>query len=75
MSEAAASNVVQLKRREPNYSLQLVTGKVDHTHWWKNLDTKEPANVWWLTGCGESRPATEVEIELWLRLLAAGPPV
>lgn len=47
------------------YTLTLITGQVDHTHWWKNLDVKEPANIWWLTGGGLSRPATEVEVELW----------
>ena len=50
------------------YTLTLVTGPVDRTHWWKNLDRKEPANVWWLTGGGLNRVATDVEIELWQRV-------
>lgn len=47
------------------YRLERCMGLVDRTSWWKNEDRKEPANVWWLTGGGLSRPATDVEVELW----------
>lgn len=47
------------------YKLELVTGEVDRTTWWKDENHKEPAGVWWLTGGGLSRPATDVEIEFW----------
>ena len=63
--------------KEPDavYSLELVTGKVDYTTWWKDCHARGPANVWWLTGKNPktgstftSRPATDVEVELWKRL-------
>jgi hypothetical protein len=56
-----------------NYTLTLITTPLVRTHWWKPSEDycKEPANVWWLTGGGESRLATLVEIELWKRMLAA----
>jgi len=51
-------------RIEP-YRLDLVLGEVDRTTWWKDENRREPANVWWLTGPGVSRPATDIEISLW----------
>lgn len=54
--------------RIEHYTLELATGLVDRTTWWKDENTREPANVWWLTGGGESRLATVVEIDLWTRL-------
>lgn len=55
------------------YKLTLSTGLVPRTTWWKPSEDygKEPANVWWLEGGGLSRPATDVEIELWKTLLEA----
>lgn len=50
------------------YRLELHTGIVDRTTWWKNEDRREPANVWRThgPGCGaDGRPSTDVEIELW----------
>lgn len=57
-------------RMEP-YTLELSTGLVDRTTWWKDENTRVPSGVWWLTGNGESRPATPIEIDLWERLQAA----
>jgi hypothetical protein len=54
-------------KSEP-YKLELVTGKVPRSHWWKNSDTVESADVWWLRGGGLNRPATDVEIELHQRI-------
>jgi hypothetical protein len=59
-----------------HYKLELCEGSVPRTTWWKNDERMEPANVWWLTGerngkVFTSRPATDVEIELWQRLQAA----
>jgi hypothetical protein len=53
-------------KSEP-YKLELVTGNVPRSHWWKNSDTVESADVWWLTGGGLNRAATDVEIELHKR--------
>lgn len=50
-----------------NYQLELVTGLIERTTWWKDENHKEPANVWWLTGPGTSRPANDIEIDLWLQ--------
>ncbi len=47
------------------YTLTLHTANIVRTSWWKDENRKEPAGVWWLTGGGLSRPATDVEIELW----------
>jgi len=47
------------------YHLELVTGEVDLTTWWKDGNQRVPANVWWLTGPGISRPATSIEVDLW----------
>ena len=58
----------------PIYILTLVTGLVDHSTWWKGDATREPANVWWLEGGGLSRPATDVEIELWKLYLSCAKP-
>lgn len=51
--------------RKEHYRLELVTGEVDRTTWWKDENRREPANVWWITGPGTNRPATDVEIDLW----------
>lgn len=56
---------------KPAYTLTLVTKQIDRTTWWKNCDRKQPANVWWLTGGGLNRLATDVEVDLWLQLQAA----
>lgn len=56
-----------LPARTPVYRLTLHTGPIDRTTWWKDENRKEPANVWWLEGGGLNRPATDVEIEFWLR--------
>jgi hypothetical protein len=60
-----------------NYRLERADGLIDRTHWWKDLNTREKCNLWWLTGEGlltgtlagrrwrESRPATEAEVEFW----------
>lgn len=53
------------------YRLELATGEIDRTTWWKDENRKEPANMWWLYGPSESRPATVAEIDLWLQLHAA----
>jgi hypothetical protein len=60
-------------RIKPNYTLTLIATPLVRTHWWKPSEDygREPANVWWLTGGGESRLATLVEIELWQRMIAA----
>jgi len=52
-------------RVEP-YRLELVRGEIDRTTWWKDENRREPANVWWLIGPGVSRPATDIEINLWM---------
>lgn len=49
------------------FKLELITGLVDRTTWWKDENTRESANVWWITGPGVSRPATVEEIDLWLQ--------
>lgn len=66
------NRTVPAPRIEVNYTLTLVTTQLVRTHWWKPSEDygKEPANVWWLEGGGESRLATLVEIELWQRLQA-----
>lgn len=56
------------------YTLTLTMGLVDRTAYWKNEDRREPANVWWLTGGGLSRPATDVEIAFWQMQGACGAP-
>jgi hypothetical protein len=53
------------------YKLTQATGLVDRTHWNKDENAKEPCGVWWLTGGGLSRPATDVEQDMWFRLQAA----
>lgn len=57
--------------RIEHYRLELVTGEVDRTTWWKDENRREPANVWWITGPGTSRPATDIEIDLWLQFQGA----
>ena len=52
------------------YTLELVTSEVERTTWWKDENHKEPANVWWITGPGVSRPATVEEIDLWRQIKA-----
>lgn len=64
----------------PCYRLELASGLIDRTHWWKNNNGTEPANIWWLHGEGpltgtlagriwhDRRPATDAEIEMWLEI-------
>lgn len=47
------------------YTLTYLTYPVDRTTWWKDENRKEPANVWWLEGPGISRPATDIEVDVW----------
>ena len=61
-----------------HYRLELSTGMVIQTGWWKPSEdySKVPANVWWLYGENNgqvfmSRPANDIEIELWQRLQSA----
>ncbi len=49
------------------YRLTRQTALVDRTTWWKDENRKEESGVWWLEGHGLSRPATDIEIDLWLR--------
>ncbi len=48
------------------YTLTLHNELVPRTSWWKDEDRQEPANVWWLTGGGLSRLATDAEVQFWL---------
>lgn len=50
------------------YRLTHYNGPVEHTTWWKDENRIEPADVWWLEGAGISRPATDIEIDLWLQI-------
>lgn len=54
------------RAKTPDYRIELCAGKVRKGTWWKPTPdyTTEPANVWWVTGGGVSRPATDVEIYL-----------
>ena len=52
------------------YEVKQVTAPIVRTSWNKDDNRVEPADVWWLTGGGESRPATQSEIELQLRIIA-----
>lgn len=47
------------------YTLTHHSCPVDRTTWWKDENHKEPADVWWLSGPGISRPATDIEVDLW----------
>lgn len=52
------------------YRIEHVVTEIEQTHYWKDLNAKRPADVYWLTGerngkVFESRCATEVEIELY----------
>ncbi len=51
---------------EKEYRLTLHNELVPRTSWWKDEDRQEPANVWWLTGGGLSRLATDAEVQFWL---------
>lgn len=48
-----------------DFRIELITGLVERTSWWKDENKMVPANVWWLYGPGVSRPATDIEIDLW----------
>ncbi len=48
------------------YTLTLHNELVPRTSWWKDEDRQEPANVWWLTGGGLSRLATDAEVQFWI---------
>jgi hypothetical protein len=47
------------------YKLTLHNEPVIRTSWWKDEDRMEPSNLWWLTGGGLSRPATDAEVQFW----------
>lgn len=59
---------------DPHFRLTLCDGLIDRTTWWKDENSRVPCGVWWLDGQGVSRPATDVEIELWLALTVASRP-
>ncbi len=47
--------------------MTLHKGLVERTSWWKDENVMVPSDVWWVSGNGVSRPATDIEVYLWRR--------
>jgi hypothetical protein len=64
--------MITVPRRNPHpYRLEQSTALVTQTHWCKEEWTQVPSGVWWITGGGLNREATEVEVSLWVQLQEA----
>jgi hypothetical protein len=48
------------------YAIEHITAPIINTSTW--IPEMVPADVWWLTGPGVSRPATDIEIYLWKQI-------
>lgn len=55
------------------YHLEFHNGPIDRTHWWKDLNSRDPSGCWRIYGKGigvEGRIATDAEVDLWQQLTA-----